>query len=152
MKDLSETPPQSAQHPPQTGGPNGAAAGDLEERFRQLAAQWKQESLFLSSTTAMADLPSYQKIIALGPPVVPLLLRELERDPDHWFWALKVLTGANPVPADQRGDVRERASAYAALFGNPTEDNVINVIRRATNSGAPLLELLGSEWEPDPGT
>jgi hypothetical protein len=86
--------------------------GNLEERFRTLAAQWKRESLFLSSTTEMMELPSYQQIIALGPAVVPLLLRELEREPDHWFWALKVLTGANPVPEEQRGKVREMAKCW----------------------------------------
>jgi hypothetical protein len=66
----------------------------------------------MSSSTEMAELPSYQQIIALGPHVVPLLLRELERDPDHWFWALKVLTGASPVPAEQRGQVREMAKRW----------------------------------------
>jgi len=42
----------------------------------ELAATWKEESLVMSSVTAMARLPSYQQIIALGPGVVPLLLRE----------------------------------------------------------------------------
>lgn len=44
----------------------------------------------------MAMHPAYQRIIGLGPEVAPLLLRELERQPDHWFWALKALTGADP--------------------------------------------------------
>src|SRR5262249_22063405 len=108
----SETPTPAAEHPPNNAAQNGAPASDLEERFRKLAAQWKSDSLFLSSTTAMAELPSYQQIIALGPPVVPLLLRELDREPDHWLSALKVLAGANPVPAEQRGQVREMAKRW----------------------------------------
>jgi hypothetical protein len=53
--------------------------------------------------------PSYQRIIGLGPAVLPFLLRELEREPDHWFWALKAITGADPVPPSSRGKVREMA-------------------------------------------
>lgn len=41
--------------------------------------------------------PAYQKIIALGPEAIPLVLRELRRKPDHWFWALDMLTNANPI-------------------------------------------------------
>jgi hypothetical protein len=57
----------------------------------------------------MAMCPSYQRIIGMGPTVTPLLLRELERDPDYWFWALKAITGTDPVPAASRGKVREMA-------------------------------------------
>ena len=60
----------------------------------------------------MSRLPSYQAIINLGPSVVPLLLRELEREPDHWFVALHTLTGADPVPVESRGKVREMAHAW----------------------------------------
>jgi hypothetical protein len=115
MKEIPETP--TASVPEQTAEENapmqnGSVSCALEERFQQLAAQWKQESLFMSSSTAMAKLPSYQQIIALGPPVIPLLLRELERGPEHWFWALTVLTGASPVPEEQRGKTREMAQTW----------------------------------------
>jgi hypothetical protein len=85
---------------------------NLEETFRALAKTWKAESLVMSSVTDMTQLPSYQQIIALGPGVIPLLLRELEQRPDHWFWALYELTGANPVPEESRGRVREMAQAW----------------------------------------
>jgi hypothetical protein len=88
--------------------------GDLEERFRTLAAQWKRESLFMSSPPAMERLPSYQQIIALGPAVVPLLLREMETDPDFWFGALHVLTGANPVPREHAGYVKQMAQDWVS--------------------------------------
>jgi hypothetical protein len=41
--------------------------------------------------------PAYQRIIEMGQPVMPLIFRELEREPDHWFWALQSITGENPV-------------------------------------------------------
>jgi hypothetical protein len=84
----------------------------LETVFQDLVRRWKVERGPTSSTTEMAICPSYQRIIGLGPAVVPLLLRELERSPDHWFWALKAITGADPVPETSRGKVREMARLW----------------------------------------
>ena len=57
----------------------------LEQTFHELVATWRKETRFTSSVTDMAMHRSYQRIIGLGPAAVPLLLRELERQPDHWF-------------------------------------------------------------------
>jgi hypothetical protein len=84
----------------------------LEQTFRSLVQGWKEERGPSSSTTELAMCPSYQRIIGLGPAVVPLLLRELEREPDHWFWALKAITGADPIPPESRGKVREMARLW----------------------------------------
>jgi len=48
----------------------------------------------------------------MGPEVVPLMLRELETAPDHWFRALRALTGANPVPPQSSGKLPEMAIAW----------------------------------------
>src|SRR5436309_12028734 len=81
-------------------------------RFQRLAAKWKGEARFLSNTVQMAMLDSYQRIIGMGEPVVPLILSELERDPDQWFWALQAITEEDPVPTESRGKVREMAQAW----------------------------------------
>ena len=73
---------------------------------------WKAERGPLSSITAMAMHPAYQRIIGLGPAAVPLLLRELEREPDHWFWALKSITGEDPVSPADRGKLRAMTQAW----------------------------------------
>lgn len=86
----------------------------LELRFAELAATWKRERGPHSSSARLAEHPAYQQIIALGPAVIPLLLRELERAPDHWFRAFHALTGANPVPAASQGRLREMAQAWLA--------------------------------------
>ena len=67
---------------------------------------------FVDSQYLLTIHPAYQQIIGMGPAVVPLLLRELEREVDHWFWALKAITGADPVPPASRGKVREMAEAW----------------------------------------
>ncbi|HZU37135.1 MAG TPA: hypothetical protein VFA18_14535 [Gemmataceae bacterium] len=85
---------------------------DIQERFARLAAEWKQQSRYLSNTAQMAMLPPYQRIIGMGWPVVPLILHELEREPDQWFWALESITEQNPVPAEIAGNVRRMAQAW----------------------------------------
>src|SRR5262245_31074618 len=85
---------------------------DWRRRFAELVAQWKSERGPFSSSAQPAAHPAYQQIIGLEPEVVPLLLQELEREPDHWFRALHALTGADPVPAASRGRVGEMAAAW----------------------------------------
>ncbi len=82
------------------------------ERFGRLATEWKQQSRFMSSTAQMAMLPSYQRIIGMGLIAVPLILEELGRQPDHWFWALESITDENPVPSEAAGKVKEMAEAW----------------------------------------
>src|SRR5688500_4731850 len=83
-----------------------------EERFRRLTAEWKQQSGYLSDSRKMAMLRPYQAIIGMGLPVVPLILEELRREPDHWFWALEAITGENPIPEEARGYVEKMAAAW----------------------------------------
>ncbi len=82
------------------------------ERFRKLAAEWKEQARYLSDTRRMAMLRPFQAIIGMGLPVVPLILEELRDDPHHWFWALEAITDANPVPEDVKGDVRRMREAW----------------------------------------
>jgi hypothetical protein len=85
---------------------------DLAETFHKLVDRWKHESLLMSSPMEMASLPSYLQIIELGKPILPLLLEELQRDPDHWFRALTALTGENPVPPSAAGKLHEMTAAW----------------------------------------
>ncbi|MCY3014861.1 MAG: hypothetical protein NT171_09235 [Planctomycetota bacterium] len=93
--------------PPRTFDPTG-----IEREFFALVAEWKEESVFLSSASSAAMLPSYQRIVGLGKAAVPLLLLELTVRPDHYFWALKAITGVDPVAASDRGCVPEMTRAW----------------------------------------
>src|SRR5262245_21308142 len=57
----------------------------LRERFAHLADEWREQTKFWSSVTQRTTHPSYLRIIAMGPAAVPMLLEELEREPEHWF-------------------------------------------------------------------
>jgi hypothetical protein len=90
----------------------GEGGPTLEQTFQRLAAIWRAETCYLSSPTALVNHPAYQEIIGLGPAAVSLVLRELEQRPAHWFDALQVLTGADPMDPAERGKVRKIAEAW----------------------------------------
>lgn len=43
---------------------------------------------------------------------MPLIIAELEREPDHWFIALHAITGADPVKPDHAGRIRLMAKDW----------------------------------------
>ena len=81
------------------------APANPETRFRALADQWRRETGMLSSISQMAAHPAYQEIIAMGPDIIPLLLRELQERGGHWFPALRALSGENPAPREYAGQI-----------------------------------------------
>jgi len=81
-------------------------------RFFNLRSQWEKDTAMLSSVTEIAIHPSYQQIIGMGPSVIPLILNEMTIKPGHWFWALKSITGEDPVQPKQRGRVKEMTEAW----------------------------------------
>lgn len=84
----------------------------LVQQFQDLVATWRKETAFVSSVDRMVLNSAYLQIIGLGPDVIPLLLRELQREPNHWFCALHALTAADPVPEKDRGDIRRMCEAW----------------------------------------
>jgi len=84
------------------------------ERFQSLKDDWKSRTRHLSNTAQIALVFSYQQIIGMGPQVVPLILADLQRETDHWFWALEAITGENPVTENDLGDMETMAQAWIA--------------------------------------
>jgi hypothetical protein len=101
-------------------GARGCGLGELltglqatpAERFQKLAATWKAAVRFLSDTDEMCSHPAYQEIIGMGAAALPFIFLELEREPDNWFWALKAITGEDPVPEEHRGNVELMAKDW----------------------------------------
>ena len=58
------------------------------------------------------DAATVPRIIGMGMPVVPLILEDLRRRPNHWFWALEAITEQNPVPPEELGKVQQMADAW----------------------------------------
>lgn len=84
----------------------------IERDFCELAKQWKEERPYGADISEMVMHPAYQRIIGMGADVVPFLLKDLEREPEHWFWALYSITGVNPIPPKSEGKLEEMAKAW----------------------------------------
>ena len=80
--------------------------------FERLVEEWKHDTRFMSSPIEKAAHPAYRRIISMGRPVLPLLLQELQREPNHWFTALSAITGENPVPEEARGRIGRMAQHW----------------------------------------
>ena len=65
---------------------------DLQARFDLLSAQWKKETAMYSSLNQMMDNDAYKAILAMGIPAITFILRDLEKEGNHWFHALVTLT------------------------------------------------------------
>jgi len=81
----------------QSSGLLSAAQASLPARFNALATQWRAETSYLSSVQNIVTDRAYQQIIGIGPPALPLLLRELRDRPAFWFWALTAIAGEDPA-------------------------------------------------------
>ncbi len=85
--------------------PASGQAETASDRFARLAAEWRAGTGPSSFVRDLALHPSYQEIIGMGRGAIPLILGELERRPNHWFWALRAITGVDPVSRAHRGDL-----------------------------------------------
>lgn len=79
---------------------------DLQREFDALAAQWRKETIFESSLTKISASENLQKIIDLGPSVLPYIFEDLKRNGGMWFSALRILTGVNPVHPAEEGSIK----------------------------------------------
>ncbi|MBS1872206.1 MAG: hypothetical protein JSU00_03260 [Acidobacteria bacterium] len=83
-----------------------------QELFSRLARTWLEDTSKQSSVTEMVLHPCYQRIIGMGPDALPYIFRDLERKPGHWFWALKAITGVNPVAPENTGRIKFMAQDW----------------------------------------
>jgi len=91
---------------------HATSESQVEQTFQRLAREWREETAHHSSMTKWVMHPKYQSIIGLGPSVVPVLLRELRYNPDHWFWALQAITGEDPTRPEDAGDLQKMTEAW----------------------------------------
>jgi hypothetical protein len=84
-------------------------------KFQRLVRKWKKQRGARSSITETVAMPAYQEIIGMGEKAIPLLLAQLRSEgdqPDQWFWALRAITGENPVKPEEQGNFRKMSQAW----------------------------------------
>ncbi len=97
---------------PISNSPEPSVAETVEQRLRRLESVWDAETCVLSNPSLITGHWAFQEIIGMGQPVVPLLLRDLEKEPGLWVWALPAITGENPVDPADGGNIRKMSEAW----------------------------------------
>jgi hypothetical protein len=98
--------------------PASSSRDHKRERFERLARQWRRDTRWLSSTTQISMHPAYQEIIGMGPSALPWIVADLRSSPDHWFWALKAISGQDPVTPQDRGHVDRMKASWLRWAAN----------------------------------
>lgn len=76
---------------------------ELRRRFERYADEWRARTAHLSVLSQRVMHPSYQRIIGLGPEALPLIIERLVVQPDHWFQALRSISGEDPARPEDAG-------------------------------------------------
>src|SRR5262245_14514373 len=92
--------------------PDTPPVESLEQQFRRLEAAWKADTLVLSDPTRITEHWAFQEILRMGEAVIPLMLRDLEREPRLWVWALPRITGEDPVTVEDAGNIERMSAAW----------------------------------------
>jgi hypothetical protein len=80
---------------------------DSAKKFKRLLELWRKETEYMSSMTQAFLHPAYQEIVGMGKEALPFIFRAMEQNPDWFFWALRAITGENPVRTEHRGRLKE---------------------------------------------
>ena len=84
----------------------------IKSKFQNLIAQWRKDTVFLSSSTDKLSHPAYLKIIGMGEPALPLIFREMKERGGHWFLALRSISDADPVNPEDVGKIKKMTEAW----------------------------------------
>lgn len=90
----------------------GGKHEQLQREFNKHHKKWHAETRFMSAPEDKYLHPSYARIIGMGRPVVRLILQSLQKEAADWFYALRAITGANPVTDDMAGDMHRMREAW----------------------------------------
>lgn len=86
---------------------------DVGDIFDELVAEWMSGCMNVSSIDELIEHPAYQRIIELGVPVLPYLFADLRSAPKPWFYALRQITGASPIPSKDAGNFDAMVRAWS---------------------------------------
>lgn len=87
-------------------------AQQVRTEFKESYTRWLEDSVFDSLPDRMRRHNSYQRIVAMGDRVVPLIAAELRKEPSFLFLALEDITKHDPVPEAALGNLRQTVDAW----------------------------------------
>jgi hypothetical protein len=90
------------------------------EKFERLKKEWEDSTTtkFSSSMNDICTQASYQTIIGMGEKAIPFIIEDWQTTNNHWFWALRCITEADPVPVEDRGKIAKMKEHWLKYLGN----------------------------------
>lgn len=88
------------------------AAQRAAVEFPKHERKWKRDTKYVSSLSEKYLHPSYARIIGLGWPAIPFILKSLKKETDDWFYALRAITGTNVVPSPAAGNMEKMGELW----------------------------------------
>ena len=77
------------------------------DKFAFLSQWFREGTWMLSSSTQIDRHPAARMILDMKTKAIPMVLDELNNHPHHWYGILRHLTGAQPVPPEHAGYMKE---------------------------------------------
>jgi hypothetical protein len=91
---------------------------EIAHSFDSLTEEWREATAVESNLERIVMNEAYQRIIGLGPQVLPHILKDLEETLDHWFWALTAIVGEDKaIGQTSVGAAAEAWLAWARSIG-----------------------------------
>ena len=86
----------------------------LVPMFENLLEAWNKDTRHHSNSSYTHTHLAYQAILAIGKPVIPLIVKDLKNDArNHWFHAIRHILGDGPeIPEEHRGRVAIMEEIY----------------------------------------
>lgn len=95
--------------------------------FQRLYQIWKHDTIHVSSVTEIENHPALLEIVRIGKRAVPLIMASFEKEMAWWFGALCELTGADPVPEEDRGKVEKMRQHWLRWWAENKETFLANL-------------------------
>lgn len=85
----------------------------LEKKFHTLSKEWKSSTGTRSLLASVVTHPAYLEIISYGEKMIPHILLDLQKEPNHWFIALYIMAGRfSPVKQEDVGNIKKMTEAW----------------------------------------
>jgi len=73
--------------------------------FNRIASKIMEDTKYSSNVNDIVNHPEHKKLIEAGDIVIKYILQDIQKEPEHWFLTLYLLTGEIVIKEEHRGIV-----------------------------------------------
>lgn len=84
----------------------------VAQKFHALASEWLRDTGIVSNPVEIFMHPAHVKLLGMGPEILPLVLKEVEKMSGHWFMILDAISPENPVTPEDETSPERTARAW----------------------------------------